>query len=665
MKNLNFQSSLQIVGIKLFLIKSRLLGLLFLLLFFTTNTSLYSQEESCECPQGYFNYNLPQGDVAISTIFPLTNIVYQLCFHVAGNLIIDKDFQFLNCKFYMEGAGSIKVRNSSKLGLLSSNIQGCDLLWEGIELEDISSINSMYSSINDARFAIYNESGSGKNLVLAKNTLFRNNVIGIFSPPESGGMEIGPDFNGNTFESTRLLKGGLNDPSWPSTGDISYSGIVIQNSHFSIGKKNPLNSEINTFRNLINGISSWNNQVTIFGSEFININPSAEIFGQTIPEYYKNIGLITDGTAVFNGINTNGVGFANLVIEGFGKFGRNAFSNCVSGVVEKGGSCYVTNCRMSSVDNGVILSNLTTNFLGANFTGSSISNNFLAYNVNGISVFNCANNLIEVDNNDLTASTISGNRGINLNGNMNCQLRVTANIIASYGISGIWVSFCPGSVLLNNVVSNYGGLISNNFGYFITDSPNSILSCNGANSPRLGNGDFGFFIRANDDIKMECNAVDGYGVGYQFPTSNMGTDFFTNSMQNCYTGLFIGRYAIIGPQENYGNVYNDNNFNIGAKHDGDNFFIGMSLFKVENSNTLDYPKGNTPISTPNGNAKWYDFPGTNRPICFANPNGCSPFPTRVTNQIDDFIANWPTVNDSREIEARYYAQRYLYRKLKK
>lgn len=56
------------------------------------------------------------------------------------------------------------------------------------------------------------------------------------------------------------------------------------------------------------------------------------------------------------------MGFANLVIEGFGKFGRNAFSNCVSGVVEKGGSCYVTNCRMSSVDNGVILSNLTTNF---------------------------------------------------------------------------------------------------------------------------------------------------------------------------------------------------------------------------------------------------------------------------------------------------------------
>ncbi|MBK9270513.1 MAG: T9SS type A sorting domain-containing protein [Saprospiraceae bacterium] len=544
------------------------------------------------------------------------------------------------------------------MGLFSSIVWSCDTLWQGIGLEDNSSISSIQSQIYYARFGIYNVEGSNKNLVLVKNTQFVKNVIGIYNPANAGKMEIGPDFTGNKFIGGVLpTASNSENPEWPALDQISHAGMVIHNSHFTIGKSNPHQTELNRFTNMMCGIAVYNNHVSVKGSIFSNIfNPSSI----ALRPFFSNIGVRT-GVAVHSGA-TNGFGL--LDFEGLGKNGTSAITSSGTGVNVIGGACYVYNCRMTDVSTGVILSSLKTNMVGSNPYGSEISNNYILCNGRGIFILECENNLINVETNDIIHQAFAPD-GIACINNTNGRIQLIDNVIYTSN-NGIYLNRSPNSILTDNIVSleKFG----NCNGFLTTRSEGSILNCNGVNYLHQINYPVtrvGYSTSFSNDLRMECNSVINCGRGFYFPGVSMNADYLTNWKINCGIGLHLNQFAVIGPQENKGNIYSFD-FDIGARHDGaSQVLIDMSQFIVESNTTQDYPYGtNHDIFLPNAppNSEWYYTDGE-LPVCASNPEGCLPFPSRIIDDIDVLVAQWPTESNPGLIASRYYAQRYLYHKL--
>ena len=63
------------------------------------------EQLDCNCPSGYASVtvNGTGAGTTISSIYPSTNSVSNTCLFVSGLLIIDKNFDFTSCRFFMSG----------------------------------------------------------------------------------------------------------------------------------------------------------------------------------------------------------------------------------------------------------------------------------------------------------------------------------------------------------------------------------------------------------------------------------------------------------------------------------------------------------------------------------------------------------------------------------
>lgn len=217
---------------------------------------------------------------------------------------------------------------------------------------------------------------------------------------------------------------------------------------------------------------------------------------------------------------------------------------------------------------------------------------------------------------------------------------------------------------MNNSININQGYVSNRGGFKIVESEGTILSCNGVyianNSPACP----AFNIKSSRNVMLECNIASNSGIGFQIEGSNFGTDFLTNTMDNCYKGLYLNPVGIIDIQDSKGNLYL-NNFTYGAHHDGTDFYINRSEFVVNNSNSSDFPRGTIySIYTPNktNSTQWF-FVNGSLPTCAFEPNECTPFQVSLNNSSDHSIVNWPNNSEWYNETSRHYAQRFLFDKL--
>lgn len=633
-----------------------------LVVFSNSNTGTTFTDITCDCPMTWTSHYISSstGEILASDEFPLVSSLSNYCIYITGVFVIDKDMDFTSCRFLMDEGAQIKVRDGSKFGIYSTYLVGCTKLWYGIEMEDDSWISSIGSTISDALYGISKSNNLynvGYNNLLIKNTNFYNNVIGIYSPKMSsaGGLMIGPDFTGNRFIGNRPL---LESPNseWSTDGDYSYAGIVIYNMTLIIGKQNPNSTEINTFSNLQAGICSFDNFSDIRGSVFSNIPGAA--MSNAID--HSNSGVVAN-TGIFNGLSDpNSFLFSFLYQEGLGMDGNPSFNNVTTAIAESRGTCNISNNNMQNVVVGVSQVGSTNGWFS--FLENNISNNRIYFSSRGIALIGNANLKSDITDNQLIMNTGSFAYALYLLSNSDCDILCKSNEITTNTnlIAAVLLDKSKAKLINNTITINQG--FSNRQGFRVLLSPGSILSCNGVyttvNSPNCP----AFWLGNSDDVKLECNTALDCGIGFTFTGMNMNADFLTNTMDNCYKGLYYTATAFTLEQPDKGNLYL-NDFSYGAQHDGSDFYIDLSLFRVLNSSSSDYPTGSIdPIYTPNSIEQWFYTDGS-LPDCDLDSSDCNPFPASLNNNQDLFIVNWPDTNEWYNETSRYYAQRYLFKKL--
>ncbi|NUO00664.1 MAG: right-handed parallel beta-helix repeat-containing protein, partial [Saprospiraceae bacterium] len=167
---------------------------------------------------------------------------------LVGDLIIDEDFTLLNCKIRISPDVKIRVWADVTLTLDGSKLFCCQMMWQGIDLDNRSSIiTKNISEIEDSEIAI--ESRCSATLSI-RNTIFNLNEVGIrlgydgpLGPHPCPTLPVFTQFSGNTFQCNLPLNG--------TTDEVGFAGIQVYKTNATIGS---LTSSINTFRNIRYGI---------------------------------------------------------------------------------------------------------------------------------------------------------------------------------------------------------------------------------------------------------------------------------------------------------------------------------------------------------------------------------------------------------------------------
>ncbi|MFN0013667.1 MAG: hypothetical protein ACKVU2_03890 [Saprospiraceae bacterium] len=151
---------------------------------------------------------------------------------LVGDLVIDMDFTFLNCKIRISPNVRIRVEPNVTFTLDGSKLFSCQGMWQGIDLEYHSSIVSRnITEIEDAEVAM--ESPCAATLSI-RNTVFNRNIVGIrlgyaglvpWDPCTT--FPIFTQFAGNTFQCNAPLNG--------TTNGVSFVGVQVYKVNVTIG----------------------------------------------------------------------------------------------------------------------------------------------------------------------------------------------------------------------------------------------------------------------------------------------------------------------------------------------------------------------------------------------------------------------------------------------
>lgn len=185
--------------------------------------------------------------------------------YIAGDLLVDNHFTFLNCRVQIAPGIGIFVETPASpgfgwsLALDNSKLFACNDLWQGITLKNNARILSRNNTIiEDADKAIAAE-GSLFNQLFISNTNFNRNRIGIIlsAPTGSSAMPVFVQFTDNSFTCTAPLNG--------TADKITFAGIVMP---IAVGGGALNQATAATFSDLENGIFSLIGTTTIIGRAF-------------------------------------------------------------------------------------------------------------------------------------------------------------------------------------------------------------------------------------------------------------------------------------------------------------------------------------------------------------------------------------------------------------
>lgn len=146
--------------------------------------------------------------------------------YIYKDLNIDKDFIFKDCTVKIAPDVKITITSSKKFRIDHSHLFTCYLLWEGIQVSNLSKLEILnQSEISDAKKAI-NRIGNSAQFWL-NNSTYSNNKYCIYLsvPPTSTDNKFEfLEFKGNQFVCNRYLKG--------TTNEITEAGIYLENYTF-------------------------------------------------------------------------------------------------------------------------------------------------------------------------------------------------------------------------------------------------------------------------------------------------------------------------------------------------------------------------------------------------------------------------------------------------
>lgn len=487
---------------------------------------------SCPCTEpNSINIDAGNGELRLSDliaagIMPPGSVTLR-CIAVRGTLRVDADYGLVSCEMRMQPGAGIVVQSHNTLILktVSHNggFYGCGQMWRGIRVEPQANLESVFSWIADAQYAV--EALDKSNILLQSNT-FRRNYTGLFF--NAGGEFNLENFADNTIDGADPLLPPFAGQT-PAPGTRPFAGVdVTGQSNLSIGVAG---AQPNRFLHLRNGIITNNTNTEIRNSTFEGI-----LRVNTEPNYPFT------GFAVRH---SGGAAHA-LTLEGLGKNAAATFHNCTEGVWATGTDVDVQEARMTGMSIGVTVQQAAERVV-------EVYNNNISATARGIQVLQSPQTArISIRGNEVTAGLapplFSKAIAIRADGSSAVQgAEIRNNEVATLGSDlGISVNACAGFEVDDNEVDVLSA--DNAQGILMAGGTDNILS-NNTVTGLLGTGN-GVWLNGAGNIRLWCNTLSKLGMGLQLSGQHSGADIATTLFRTPMgTGL---RYVngVLAPQQN-------------------------------------------------------------------------------------------------------------------
>lgn len=463
---------------------------------------------------------------------------------IEGQFIVDDDLFFLGAQITMEPGAEIVVLDGMNLDVQGTSISSCqDQMWKSISVRDGGSLWMYDSFIDDGEKAIICEHGAS---VVAQNSFFHNDLIGIHVPWMNGGLPTTLVVRECTFYGT----GSLKQPYPGQTtvvGDFGFAGIDVSQFYLDLSQSG------NFFHHLSNAITGWRSDMTISGCTFQDIQPD--------PAYTQHY----NGSAIYGRGNH---GLFSIRQEGFGTTGTESFTNCRWGI-------YSEYMNVRSVENNMLDMGTAYRVMYAGYGDVDLLDNTLDTRYDGVQLmFNGGAHHLLVQNNSITFGSIPtqptrGYAAIRVTeaNNKNLDSRILVNDI--HYRPGVGTANCGVELrTANNYQVSDNELFMddnavNNAGIRLSGCAQTLVSCNNVHGSYTSYGvSLGqSAIRANMSAgsTISCNTVDGTTNGIYFTGGCSGTDLRGNNINNHLFGLHLEFNAVIDAQAFKGNLWHPNN----------------------------------------------------------------------------------------------------------
>jgi uncharacterized protein with GYD domain len=531
----------------------------------------------------------------------------------------------------------------------STNIMGCDEMWNGIVVRPGGNLTLTASTFEDAERLVFTQ---GHVSLTIQDNYFRNNFIGIrlFSAfPGLLGVSQPFPMTGNTFiANDNMLP--------PHTGELGFAGIQLQNiSGFTVGTTNT-GASPNVFENLQNGIVANRSSFAVHKCIFQNMNPGDYGFPPSI-----NIPSVGYGVFVQNRSNLLitkcnferlhlGVHAANSSLEAYDNVIENSPIGEFGVVVGIRAIESTNQSRIKIHDNQIDVTRY----------------GMILNNLGNASVFEIQNNIIKVgDPNPLPL--LQGITGMNLSGCNFPQTRrgiIQGNtILLTESNHGLQISECSYiRILENNITVLEEGGITNGIrligGHYLTVMRNNIQAL--LSTPSSVSR--GIFVSSSSNNHYCCNTINGSDYSLWFegvcmnPHSVLGTIFGNADV----VGLEYSSDAITGAQFNTNNRWEGTFYGeVAARHQGNSQTIIQSRYRVSPFAPPTLPPTVAPTSgwfLPLGTPAYFDCSTTTDCLLAEGPGELD------ESELTIAAGNWES-GLSYQSTLNWQAERYLHQKL--
>ena len=485
-------------------------------------------------------------------------------------LYFEKAYYNPNLRNIIFGPGVTMV--SSYNGLKFSNVtfEGCESMWQGIEVRNGKSIDLTECTISDAQYGVNLYNNARLN---AQKSVFRDNNVAIFSMPESGGAAAITLHSNTIFTS----EAGLKPPFTPAPGYYHPNQLPLPNGGIGLAGiyvKNAANLTLdriafephNEISNFKFGIYAENTAVNVRNGLFKDI---------------KNLPLGPGYNAFINPFTPKGTAIS--VRKGSLNAATSStlrIQNSNVGIQANGASLNVQQNFMDEVNIGLqdILSNSSAIIKNNTIRTKNIGLGSL-YRYGG--AFNITENTVTIE-----AGT-SANIGIGASGfdiSPNLSGNIANNIVSmEAGEAGIHVSAAKGLTIVDNTLQTAA---ATRYGIRVEGGDLNNVKCNDISGAAVGNAAApatGIYGLMSGRTNYTCNTVsasnfgmrlDGVAIGKSDKISVAGNTFSATT-----TGLELGADAVIGAQTHQGNKWSGTMTQ--AVHLGGILAANQSLFTVD------------------------------------------------------------------------------------
>lgn len=472
-----------------------------------------------------------------------TKMAWGLNILIQGDFFVDQDLTFWGCNVEFWGGAEVFTYSGVRLAGIYSKFYACDYMWQGINVQDNSSVRLTNCHIEDAEIAILADASTSLGIA---NTTFNRNHIGIKNGAQMGQLSelVLTNFQNNTFTcNARLLP--------PRSHEHSFAGIVLEYCVAEIGRVNAPNY----FNRLHYGIKSDYSSLNVSGCHFSDLR-TEDFVGSGIGIDAFD-GLLTT-RSVYSSQNNGFIGGNSFKKFSTGIFGESTelrlhddqytepYELGIGIASEKNyGSERIEFLRNTFTDYGdQSIGIVAERPVGASGgSGSSIEYNI--FELDGIST----SGIIQFSNAPSSNSSATNSNIINLNSNGKAAgIRIDVGLAEEYLLIGNEVAFNSTTPInCNNLDPDCrkgfhanGGITKDH--YYYNNSVNGL-------------GQYGFFHSHSPNWGYCENVTDGCEIGFEFSEMSDPVRLSNNTIKDHNIGLRIRSNAVIGRQERRNNTW--------------------------------------------------------------------------------------------------------------